>query len=92
MYSRARAYISGKARVPVVAMYHITYSIILLFYYSFTVSSTEDLCRLIDRQYEVEIRICYIDRLGKFDYGPGHTGKNHRYTYVWKAWKVLISN
>ena len=23
-----------------------------------------------------------IDRLGKFDYGPAHASKNHRYTYV----------
>jgi len=42
-------------------------------------------CRLIARQYEVEIRIYYIDRLGKFDYGPAHANKNHknhRYTNV----------
>ena len=34
------------------------------------------------RQYEVEIRMYYIDRLGKFDYGPAHASRNHRYTYV----------
>ena len=39
-------------------------------------------CRLIARQYEVETRIYYIDRLGKFDYGPAHASRNHRYTYV----------
>ena len=39
-------------------------------------------CRLIARQYEVEIRIYYIDRLRKFDYGPAHASRNHRYTYV----------
>ena len=39
-------------------------------------------CRLIARQYEVEIRIYNIDRLGKFDYGPAHASRNHRYTYV----------
>ena len=30
-------------------------------------------CRLIACQYEVETRIYYIDRLGKFNYGPAHT-------------------
>jgi len=58
-------------------------------------------CRLIARQYEVQIRIYYIDHLGKFDYGPAHASRNHRYTYVcqqkngrilWKVWKVLISD
>jgi len=39
-------------------------------------------CRLIAHQYEVEIRIYYIDRLGKFDYGPAHASRNHCYTYV----------
>ena len=39
-------------------------------------------CRLIARQYEVETRIYYIDRLGKFDYGPAHANRNHCYTYV----------
>ena len=39
-------------------------------------------CRLIARQYEVETRIYYIDSLGKFDYGPAHASRNHRYTYV----------
>jgi len=39
-------------------------------------------CRLIARQYEVEIRIYYIDCLGKFDCGPAHASRNHRYTYV----------
>ena len=39
-------------------------------------------CRLIACQYETEIRIYYIDRLGKFDYGPAHESRNHRYTYV----------
>ena len=39
-------------------------------------------CRLIARQYEVEIRIYYIDCLEKFDYGPAHASRNHRYTYV----------
>ena len=39
-------------------------------------------CRLIARQYKVEIRIYYIDHLGKFDYGPAHASRNHRYTYV----------
>jgi len=34
------------------------------------------------RQYEEEIRIYYIDRLEKFDYGPEHASRNHRYTYV----------
>ena len=24
----------------------------------------------------------YIDCLGKFDYGPAHASRNHRYTYV----------
>ena len=38
--------------------------------------------RLIARQYEMEIRIYYIDRLGKFDYGPAHASRNRRYTYV----------
>ena len=33
-------------------------------------------------QYEEEFRIYYIDRLGKFDYGPAHASRNHRYTYV----------
>ena len=37
---------------------------------------------LIACQYEVEIRIYHIDRLGKFDYGPAHVSMNHRYTYV----------
>ena len=32
-------------------------------------------CRLIAHQYEVEIWIYYIDRLGKFDYGPAHTSQ-----------------
>ena len=36
-------------------------------------------CRLIARQNEVETRIYYIDRLGKFDYGPAHASRNHRY-------------
>ena len=39
-------------------------------------------CRLIARQYGVETRIYYIDPLGKFDYGPAHASRNHRYTYV----------
>ena len=39
-------------------------------------------CRLIARQYKVEIRIYYIDRLGKFDYGPAHASRNHRYTCI----------
>ena len=39
-------------------------------------------CRLIARQYEVEIRIYYIDRWGKFDYGPARASRKHRYTYV----------
>ena len=39
-------------------------------------------CRLIARQYEVEIRIYYIDCLGKFDYGPAHASRNHRLTYI----------
>ena len=39
-------------------------------------------CRLIARQYEVETRIYYIDRLGKFYYGPAHASRNHRYTYA----------
>jgi len=41
-------------------------------------------CRLIARQYEVETRIYYIDCLGKFDYGPVHASRNHRYTQ--KKW------
>ena len=32
--------------------------------------------------YEVETKIYYIDRLGKFDYGPAHASRNDRYTYV----------
>ena len=40
------------------------------------------LCRLIARQYEVEIRIYYIDCFGKFDYEPAHASRNQRYTYV----------
>ena len=39
-------------------------------------------CRLIARQFEVEIRIYCIDRLGKFDSGPAHASRNHRYTYI----------
>ena len=39
-------------------------------------------CRPIARHYEVEIRIYYIDCLGKFDYGPAHLSRNHHYTYV----------
>ena len=39
-------------------------------------------CKLTALQYEVETRIYYIDRLGKFDYGPAHASRNHRYTYV----------
>jgi len=39
-------------------------------------------CRLIACQYEVEIWIYYIDCLEKFDYGPAHSGSNHRFTYV----------
>ena len=39
-------------------------------------------CRLIARQYDMEIRIYHIDCLGKFDYGPAHASRNHRYTYV----------
>ena len=34
------------------------------------------------RQYEVETRIYYTDRLGKFDYGPADASRNHHYTYV----------
>ena len=45
-------------------------------------------CRLIARQYEVETRIYYIDRLGKFDYGPVHASRNHRYTYVCQQKRV----
>ena len=45
-------------------------------------------CRLIARQYEVETRIYYIDRLGKFDYGPAHASRNHRYTYVCQQKRV----
>jgi len=37
-------------------------------------------CRLIACQYKAEIRIYYIDCLGKFDYGPAHASRNHRYT------------
>jgi len=39
-------------------------------------------CRLIARQYEVKTRIYSIDCLGKFDYGPAHATRNHRYTYI----------
>ena len=41
-------------------------------------------CRLLARQLEVETRIYYIDCLGKFDYGPAHASRNHRYTYVYQ--------
>ena len=56
------------------------------------------LCRLIAHQYEVEIRIYYIDHLRKFDYGPAHVSNvipmfvNKNWWFLWKAWKVLISN
>ena len=35
------------------------------------------LCRLIACQYELEHWICYIDRLGKFNYGPAHASGIH---------------
>ena len=63
---RARAYISGKAEVPVVYKCYVPHCP----------------CRLIARQYEAKTRIYYIDRLGKFDYGPAHASRNHRYAYV----------
>ena len=62
-------------------LYHVySYDIILVPWYNYNVSHCP--CRLIARQYEVEIRVYYIDHLGKFDYGPAHANRNHRYTYV----------